>query len=667
MDQVKDRILQLRKMLNEYSYQYYVLNQSSVSDAQFDSLFNELASLEAQHPEYADPLSITQRVGGVVQEGFTKVAHAKPMLSMGDVFSFEELKDWMDGVEKVTGPTAFSVENKIDGLAMSLLYRNGRFVQAVTRGDGVIGEDVTMNVKTIRSVPMEIDFQQDLEVRGEVYMPKDSFAKLNARQKEENKPLFANPRNAAAGSVRQLDPKIAAGRGLDAILYYVPDARQLGFKTHAESLAWIAKLGFRTNPRNRIMSDAGEITAYIQEMTAQRNSLPFDIDGMVLKVNDLDLEEKLGYTQKTPKWEIAYKFPAEEAVTRLEDIFITIGRTGKATPNAKLTPVRLAGTQVSAATLHNEDMIRQKDIRIGDQVVVHKAGDIIPEVVSALADQRDGSQQPYVFPALCPVCGSPLHRYEDEAAHYCVNADCPARVVESIAHFASRDAMNIDGLGEKGVEEYHASGWLNTVEDIYSLLPQKLQEQIDQKTTREVSYKKLIKAIEASKANSLEKLLYGLGIRQIGEKAADVLARHFDTMDNLKHATVEELTEIPDIGEVTADAIVTFFRDEKNAAMISALEADGLNMICIKGEVRESMFTNKTCVLTGGLSRYSRKEAQALLESLGAKVAGSVSARTDFVIYGEDAGSKLDKAKQLGVKTLSEEEFQQAVDAARQG
>ena len=654
------RILELRRLLNQYGYEYYVLDQPTVSDAEYDMLTRELIELEEKHPEFYDPLSPTQRVGGTVLEGFNKVAHSRPMLSMGDVFSYDELREWCRGVENSVGPVTYSVENKIDGLAMSLLYRDGRFQQAVTRGDGEIGEDVTENVKTIRSIPMEIEYAGELEVRGEVYMPISSFNALNAKQQAEGKQLFANPRNAAAGSIRQLDTKVAASRNLEAYWYYVPDAMNHGFRSHSESLDWIHSLGFRTNRNNRLFHNVEEIIKYIDETAEIRDSLPFAIDGMVIKVDDIATEERLGYTIKTPKWEIAYKFPAEQAITKLLDIVLTVGRTGKITPNAVLEPVRLAGTQVSAATLHNEDMIKDKDIRIGDDVVIHKAGDIIPEVIRPLADHRDGTQVPYIFPEVCPVCGSPLHRFEDEAAHYCINADCPARVVSSIAHFASRNAMNIEGLGEKKVEQFHEQGWLNTVEDIYQLQNRR-EEIIKLDKFGEKSYLNLINGIEKSKANSLEKLLFGLGIRQVGEKAADVLAKRFEHIDHLMAADYEELCEIPDIGAITADAIVSFFRDEKNQVLIQALKDDGVNMTCIKGEVYESPFTGKTCVLTGTLSQYTRKEAQQILESLGAKVSGSVSARTDYVIYGTEAGSKLTKATALGVTTMTEEEFAEII------
>ncbi len=652
----KKRIEQLRSQLNRFGVEYYEQDAPTVSDETYDTLMQELIALEEKHPEMYDALSPTQRVGGKVLDGFTKVKHAKKMLSMGDVFSFEELRAWCKNVEDSIGPCVYSVEQKIDGLAMSVTYHNGRFYQAVTRGDGTIGEDVTENVKTIRSLPMEIDFKEDLEIRGEVYMPISSFEALNQRQKEEGKNEFANPRNAAAGSIRQLDTRVAASRNLDALWYYVPDAMGFGFENHSDSVAWLKELGFHVNPYNRVCKNVDEIISFIEEVNTMRDSLPYGIDGMVIKVDSLAQEEELGYTVKTPKWCIAYKFKAEEAITLLKDIVLTVGRTGKITPNAVLEPVQLAGTVVSAASLHNEDLILEKDVRVNDYVIVHKAGDIIPEVIQPVVEKRDGTQVPYVFPTVCPVCGSKIYRFEDEAAHYCMNLDCEARVVTSIAHFASRDAMNIDGLGEKRVEQFHKMGLLETVEDIYRL-KDKQEEILALEKFGMKSYQNLIQAIEVSKRNSLEKVLFGLGIRQVGSKAASVLAKHFKTMDALKHASIEELVGIEDIGLITAETIVTWFKDERNLQLIDALSELGLNLSYIGVETKESIFTDKTCVLTGSLQHYTRKEAQAVLEGLGAKVSGSVSKKTDFVIYGEEAGSKLEKAKKLGVNTLTEEQF----------
>lgn len=657
----EDRILALRRQLNQYNYEYHVLDHPTVSDAEYDQLMRELITLEQQHPELFDPNSPTQRVGGQVLEEFNKITHKRPMLSLGDVFNKEELFEFARKAEAEVGPVDYCCECKIDGLAMSLNYQGGRFQYAVTRGDGVVGEDVTHNVRTIKSIPMEIEYEGELEVRGEVYMPKASFERLNQKRRENGEEEFANPRNAAAGSIRQLDSKVAASRGLDALWYHVPQGPQLGHHQHSESLDFIHSLGFRINPLNRLCRNIEEVWQFVEDLTLMRSDLPYEIDGIVIKVNDYEKQQQLGFTAKTPKWAIAYKFPAEEAVTRLENIFVTVGRTGKITPNAQLTPVRLAGTSVGFAQLHDEDMIRDKDIRIGDYVIVHKAGDIIPEIVASVPEKRDGLQVPYVFPKVCPVCGMPLVRYPDEAHHFCINNDCPARVVESIAHFCSRDAMNIDGLGVKRVELFHSQGWLNTVEDIYNLKDH-YDEILETPKMGKKSADNLLEAIENSKQNSLEKLLYGLGIRQIGEKAAKILAYWFETMQALMQATYEELEEIKDIGAITAQTVLDFFHDEANQHLIEALIGHGLNMICLKEEQVETIFTGKTVVLTGTLATMTRPEAQALLEHLGATVSGSVSKRTDFVIYGENAGSKLTKAQSLGVATMTESEFMEEVN-----
>lgn len=651
------RILELRNILNKYNYEYYVNDNPSVEDYVYDKLMRELIELENQFPEYFDEFSPTQRVGGEVLDGFSKIEHKRRMLSLKDAFSYDELKSWAKDIESKVGKVEYCAECKIDGLAMSITYRNGKFVQAVTRGDGSVGEDVTNNVKTIKSIPMLIDYDQEIEVRGEVFMPKSSFEMLNKERELNGEELLANPRNAAAGSIRQLDSGIVAKRKLDAFWYYLPDGDTYGFNNHYETLSWLGKLGFRINKSGTgLFKNIDGVIDFIEELAINRNNLPYEIDGVVVKVNDLKLQEELGYTVKTPKWAIAYKFPAEQAITQIEDIFISVGRTGRCTPNAKLKTVKLAGSQVSAATLHNEDMIKTKDIRINDFVYVHKAGDIIPEVISSIKEKRDGSQIPYIFPTHCPICNEPLHRYEDEADYYCVNNDCPARVVTSIAHFSSRDAMNIEGLGEKRVEQFHKEGILNTVADIY-LLKEKKDKILSLEKFGEKSFENLIEAIEKSKQNSLDKLLFGLGIRQVGSKASKVLADRFLDIDNLLNANIEDLQNIRDIGDITADAIITFFKDESNLHLIECLKEAGVNTRYNKVEKIESIFTNKVCVLTGSLSFLTRSEAEKKLEELGAIVTGSVSKKTDYVIYGESAGSKLEKAKNLNIKTLSEEEF----------
>ena len=657
---VQQRILALRKQLDTYAYEYYVLDQPSVPDAEYDQAYQELLKLEDTYPQYRDPNSITQRVGGVVLDAFTKVTHKQQMLSLSNAFNLEDLQAFDERVRSIVPKVSYVVELKMDGLAISLHYHDGRFVQAVTRGDGFVGEDVTNNVRTIASIPMHIERMGDVEVRGEVFMPKKSFAELNAQREKNGEDVFANPRNAAAGSIRQLDSKIAASRKLDAFLYYYEDALGAGIQTHEEALETMEQLHIKVNPLRRVCNSMDEVWSFIQEMSEQRNDLPYEIDGMVIKVNELTAWEQLGTTVKAPRYAIAYKFPAEEVVTKLLDIVLTVGRTGRITPNAVLEPVRVAGTSVSAAQLHNEDMIKEKDIRIQDDVVVRKAGDIIPEVVRPLIERRNGTQARYVFPKECPVCGSALVRLSDEAAHYCINQDCPARVVESIIHFASRDAMDIDTLGDKKVEFFHKEGLLNTIEDIYHLKDHK-ETILQMEGFKERSYQKLIDAIEASKQNSLEDLVYGLGIRQVGKKAAKVLAKHFLTMEKLMAASEEELVAIKDIGDITAQSIVAFFREPKNVELIDHLRGFGLRMDSEEEIIQESMFTGKTVVLTGSLQQMTRNEAKELLESLGANVSGSVSKKTDLVIYGEAAGSKLTKAQSLGVATMDEATFLQEV------
>lgn len=656
----KQRIFELRKILDNLSYEYYVIDKPSVSDQEYDRYYQELVALEEQFPEYKDPNSITQRVGGVVLDAFTKVEHKRAMLSLGNAFNKEDLQAFDNRVREEVPNARYVVELKIDGLAMSLIYREGRFVQALTRGDGVVGEDVTHNVKTIASIPMNIPLQGEVEVRGEVYMPNSSFQMLNDEREAKGEELFANPRNAAAGSIRQLDSSVAAKRKLDAFWYYFVNAEEFDIHSHEEALEKMSEMHLRVNPLRRVCTSIDEVWDFIQDITQQRESLPYAIDGMVIKVDDLDAQRRLGSTVKVPRWAIAYKFPAEEVITRLLDIVVTVGRTGRITPNAVLEPVRVAGTTVSAAQLHNEDMIKEKDVRINDEVVVRKAGDIIPEVVRPLIERRNGTQGVYHFPTNCPICGSELVRFPEEAAHYCINQDCPARVVESMIHFACRDAMDIDTLGDKKIEFFHKQGLLNTIEDIYCLHEHK-EEILEMEGFKEKSYQKLVDAIEDSKQNPLEDLIYGLGIRQVGKKAAKVLAKHYLTMDKLMEAKVEELVAIKDIGQITAESIVAFFHEPKNIELIYHLQAYGLRMDTEAESIQESIFTGKTVVLTGSLTRMTRNEAKDILESLGANVSGSVSKKTDYVIYGEAAGSKLVKANSLGVATMDEETFMKEV------
>lgn len=654
----KERVKELRELLERYNYEYYILNASSVSDAEFDRLMNELIMLENEHPELKSPLSPTQRVGGTVASEFKKISHKRLMLSLANAFNEADLRDFDRkvretlGVDKVT----YMAEMKIDGLAMSLDYVNGELNYAATRGDGNIGEDVTQNVITIKSIPTHIKTDRPFEVRGEVYMPKASLISLNEEREKTGQPLLANARNAAAGSIRQLDSKVAASRKLEAYWYYFVNANEFNFTRHSEALNYIEKLGFRTNPERRLCEGIEDVLAYVEEYTLKRPNLDYDIDGIVIKVDDITKYETLGYTAKTPKWAIAYKFPPEEVQTKLEDIIFTVGRTGKITPNAVLSPVRVAGSMVQRATLHNEDFIMSKGMKIGDTVIIRKAGDVIPEVVKCLPEKRTGEEKDFVMIENCPVCGAPLVKVD--AMHFCKNAQCDAKHIEGLIHFASRDAMDIEGLGEKIVELLFNENFIYDIPSIYNLYNFR-QDIIFMDGFKDKSVDNLIDAIEKSKQNSLEKLIFGLGIKEVGEKTAKILARRYGTLDALMQASYEELLGIPDIGPISASSIYEYCHDEKNIALIENLKNLGLNTKYL-GKVasdNSSPFFGKTVVLTGTLSSMGRKDATELLESLGAKVSGSVSKKTDYVIFGVEAGSKLDKANALGVKTLDEESF----------
>lgn len=655
---VLQRITELRKLLHKYSVEYYRNDAPSVPDYEYDMLMEELRKLEDEHPEYDDPNSPSKRVGAGPVEGFSKVVHAHPMLSMDNSYNFNDLKDFARRVESEAGPQEYEVELKIDGLGICLTYENGRFVSGVTRGDGITGEDVSSNVRTIRSIPMEIPFAGRIEIRGEVYMPKSSLERINAQQREKGLPEFANCRNAAAGSIRQLDPRIAASRGLSAFWYHVPDA-SMYVKTQKEALDMLDEWGLITNPVRTVLPDMDHVWEYIEKIAAMRPDLPYDIDGMVIKVNDLNTQARLGNTARAPRWEIAYKFPPEEVVTTVEDILITVGRTGRVTPTAKLTPVRVAGSLISYSTLHNEDMIREKDVRIGDSVVIRKAGDVIPEVIRVIKERRKGTEKEFRYPEYCPVCHERIIRLPGESDYYCTNTDCPSRIVESIIHFASRDAMDIEGLGEKTVQMFHDAGILERLEDIYHL-DEHTDELMKLDKMGEKSVANLIQAVYNSKKQPFHRLLNGLGIRHVGEKAAKVISSYYPSLDDLMNASKEDLTVIPDVGEATAESITAFFADEKNISMIESLKACGVNPKEVKEEKQTegSPFAGLTVVLTGSLANYSRKEAGDLLEKHGAKVTGSVSKSTDLVIYGEAAGSKLTKAQTLGIRTMTEDEFE---------
>ncbi|BBH26895.1 DNA ligase [Intestinibaculum porci] len=655
----KERLNELKELLNTYNYQYYVQDRPTVSDQEYDSLMDELIHIEQAHPEWRTPDSPSQRIGGEVLEGFKKVTHRIPMMSLGDIFNEDEVYDFDDRVTSVIPNVEYVCELKLDGLSVSLVYDHGVLQYAATRGNGTIGEDITHNVKTIKSIPLSIDFDGPLEVRGEIIMPKASLEKLNSARQEQGLPEFANCRNAAAGSVRQLDSRIAAKRGLDAYLYHVPDPSQIGATTHEECLNKMRELGFKVNPHIKKVKNIKEVWAYIEEAATYRASLPYDIDGIVIKVNDLASQKRLGFTAKVPKWAIAYKFPAEEVITKLKDIIFTIGRTGQITPNAVLNPVRVAGSIVQRATLHNEDNVKRKDIRVGDDVVIRKAGDVIPEVVRSLKERRTGAERPFEMIKVCPTCGQPLVRKDNEAAYYCVNEECPSKIIEKLIHFASREAMNIDGLGDKIIEQFFNLGYIKTIADIYRIhTHEKEIMEIDGFGRKSMDH--LMEAIENSKKNSLEKLLFGLGIRGVGAKMADLLAANFKTIDALFEANIPQLTKIPTVGETIANSIIAYRSNPKNIALINELKSLGLNMTYLKDtHVEASAFTDLTVVVTGTLETMSRKQVQEWLKNHGAKVTSSVSKKTSLVIVGKDPGSKYEKAVSLGIRIMQEDEFRE--------
>lgn len=653
----KKRVKELTDLLEKYNYEYYVLDNPSVSDAEFDRLMQELMLIEEQHPELKSNVSPTQRVGGQVVSEFKKIPHKRMMLSLANAFNEDDLYDFDRKVREATGlkNIKYMAELKIDGLGMSLIYHD-KLLYAVTRGDGVVGEDVTSNVITIHSIPLQINLDADFEIRGEVYMPKKSLQELNQKRKENHEPLFANARNAAAGSIRNLDSKVAASRKLEAFWYYFVNASDFNIRFHSDALNYCDKLGFRTNKERRLCNGIEEVLDYIKEYTKKRSSLDYDIDGIVIKVDDMSLYDKLGYTSKTPRWAIAYKFPPEEVLTKLEDIIFTVGRTGKITPNAVLSPVRVAGSLVQRATLHNEDFIKDKSLMIGDYVYLRKAGDVIPEVVKVDKTRRDGSQKPFEMITNCPVCHQPLSKVD--AMHYCLNPNCDAKHIEGMIHFASRNAMDIEGMGEKVVEQFFNQNFFHSIDEIYELY-QYRQDIVSLDGWQSKSVDKLIDAIEKSKSNSLERLLFGLGIKEVGEKMAKTLASKFLSLDALIAASEEDLLEINDVGPVAASNIVKFFKNEKNMQMIEKLRQKGINFNYLGSTsiASNSFFSGKRVVLTGGLNSMARNEATRILEDLGAKVTSSVSRSTDIVIAGSDAGSKLDKARELNIKVIDEATF----------
>lgn len=661
--QAQEKIATLSGILNQYNYEYHVLDKPSVPDAEYDQKMQELRKLEEEFPTLVTSESPTQRVGGEPLDAFQKVQHNVPMLSLGNAFNAEDLRDFE---RRAAGGTdaklSFVCELKIDGLAVSLTYENGKFVRGATRGDGTIGEDITSNLRTIKSIPLTIKEKETIEVRGEAFMPHRSFLALNKRRAENEEEPFANPRNAAAGSLRQLDPKIAAKRNLDVFLYGVGEWEAGSLSSHSERLEYMKELGFKTNPEWKRCETIEEVIDFVTFWEEERPNLNYEIDGIVIKVDNLDQQEELGFTAKSPRWAIAYKFPAEEVITTLHDIELSVGRTGVITPTAILEPVKVAGTTVKRASLHNEDFIRAKDIKLGDTVVIKKAGDIIPEVVRVVEEKRTGSETEFHMPENCPACESELVRLEEEVALRCINPNCPAQLKEGLIHFVSRNAMNIDGLGEKVIIQLFQEKLIHTIADLYRL---KREDLLNLERMGEKSVDNLLQAIENSKGNSLEKLLFGLGIRFVGSKAAKTLATSFEMMEKLQQAAYEELISIDEIGEKMADSIALYFSEEEVTDLIKELNDLGVNMI-YKGPkkqdiVQDTIFSGKTVVLTGKMEIFTRAEAKSAIEQLGGSVTSSVSKKTDYVIAGVDAGSKLVKAQQLGVTIWNEQQLREAL------
>ncbi|MDN5331734.1 MAG: ligase [Tepidanaerobacteraceae bacterium] len=669
--EAEKRIKELRELINYHNKQYYVYDNPVISDAEYDKLMRELEELERKFPELVTPDSPTQRVGGEPLPYFTQVVHRVPMMSLSNAFDEGELRDFHRRVTEVVGnDVEYVVELKIDGLAVSITYENGIYKTAATRGDGEVGEDVTQNVKTIKSVPLKLDFPPDkspaiLEVRGEVYLPKEDFRKLNKEREEQGLPLFANPRNAAAGSLRQLDPKVTAKRPLAVFIYGLGYAEGIEFETHYEALQFFKRIGLRVNPHIVLFDKFDDVVDYCLSWNEKRHELPYEIDGMVIKVNSLEQQRLLGSTAKSPRWAIAYKFPAEQKTTVIKDIIVRVGRTGVLTPTAILEPVRIAGSTVSKATLHNEDYIREKDIKIGDTVIVHKAGDVIPEVVGVVKEKRTGKERDFEMPSRCPECGSEAVRLPGEAAYRCTNSTgCPAQIRRSIEHFASRDAMDIRGLGPAIVSLLISQGLIKDAADLYYL---RREDLVPLERMGEKSAANLLSAIAESKKRPLDRVIYALGIPFVGSRTASLLADAFGSMEELEKATYEDLIKVPEIGDKIAESILAFFRQEQTKALISRLKAAGVNMEAKKKEEGPKPLEGLTFVLTGALEKYTRHQAAELIEKLGGKVTGSVSKKTDYVIVGKDPGSKYEKAVKLGIKILNENEFEELLEKGEVG
>ena len=658
----KERMYELINIIEQANYDYHVLDDPKITDQEYDAAFRELETIEKLHPDWVIETSPTKKVGGEVIDEFKKIEHSIPMLSLGDVFNEEEIINFLKRIENSGVKSNYVCELKIDGLSVSLHYEKGILITAATRGNGVVGEDITHNVKTIKSIPLKLNKPLDIEVRGEIFMSKKTLEKINEeRIKKGEKPL-QNTRNAAAGSIKQLDSKIAAKRGLDAYLYHLPNPLDYGIKTHHEALEFLKSLGFKTNPNNRIVKNINEVMEYIHEKGKIRASLPYDIDGVVIKVDSIPDQQKLGFTARTPRWAIAYKFPALEVLTKLNDIIFTVGRTGKITPNAILDPVQLMGSTISRATLHNEDYVLKKGLMINDTVSIRKAGDVIPEVVEAKLERRTGKEIPFKMITNCPICNTKLIKKEGEADYYCPNINCPARHIESFIHFVSRPAMNIDGLGERLMEDLYNFKFISTIPDIY-----RLKDKKDSLTKLEgygeKSVTNLLNAIEVSKSNSLERLLFALGIKNVGKEKAKILAKKYRNIASLSKASYEELTDIPDIGPIIAKNVVNYFANDDNLKIIEELKDLGLNMEYIGEELNlNEDFLDKSFVLTGTLTKLSRDEAKSLIENAGGKTVGSVSKKTYAVIVGDNPGSKYDKAKELNIPIWTEEEFLEKIN-----
>ena len=655
---MKERVDELVNIINEANYNYHVLDNPTITDQEYDSLFRELQIIEEKFPELVREDSPTHRVGGVVLDNFEKITHKIPMMSLGDVFNEDEIKAFDERIKKEGINPSYVCELKIDGLSVSLHYEKGVLKTAATRGNGTIGEDITNNVKTIKTVPLTLNRNIDIEVRGEIYMSKETLRKLNEDREKKGQPLLQNCRNAAAGSIRQLDSKIAASRNLNCWIYHLPNPEDYGIKTHWEALQFMKDLGFRTNPNNLFVTDVNGILSYIEAKGKDRPNLEYDIDGVVVKLNDIADQRKLGFTAHHPKWAIAYKFPAEEVLTKLKDIIFTVGRTGQITPNAVLEPVIVAGSTISRATLHNEDYVMAKDLKIGDIVSIHKAGDVIPEVGEVKKERRTGSEIDFKMIDTCPMCGSKLVRKEGQADYFCLNEECPARNSEKLCHFVSRKAMNIDGLGDKIIEDFFNLKYVTEISDIYKLDKYR-EELIELEGYGNKSIDNLLEAINNSKNNSLERLLFGLGIPNVGEKTAKILAMEYESMDKLMSVNYDELRSIPDIGDIIAKSIVDYFNDEKNKRIINNLKEIGVNMNYTGPRVeRNDNFYNKTFVITGTLTKYTRDEVEEKIELLGGKTSSSVSKKTYAVIVGENPGSKYTKAQELNITIWNETDLE---------